>query len=91
MKIIHSEDVFDGKIPKKGVKVVARVSIDMPYLTKYNLKTNNQTYCDSLDSLPNNLKNKIVKEFKKIKKKWRTIAHLLGNFSASFHFSLELY
>lgn len=63
LKIIHSEDVFDGKIPKKGVKVVARVSNDMPYLTKFNPKTKNQSYYDSLDALPNNLKNQIVKEF----------------------------
>lgn len=35
----------------------------MPYLTKFNPKTKNQSYYDSLDALPNNLKNQIVKEF----------------------------
>lgn len=65
LKIVHSSDIFDGKTPKKGIKVVGRVSRDMPFVTTFNPKTLNQTYLSDHKDLPIDLKNRIVKDFSK--------------------------
>ncbi len=65
LKIVYSEDVFDKKQPRKGVKVVGRVSKDMPFVTKFNSKTLNESYLTDYINLPLNLKNDIIKNFSK--------------------------
>jgi len=63
LKIIHSENVFDGKTPKKGIKVVGRINRDMPFVTKFNPKTLNESYLTDYSKLPLNLKSKVIKDF----------------------------
>lgn len=69
LKIIYSDDVFDGKKVRKNVKVVARVSRDMPYVTRFNPRTLNQSYLTDYEKLPSNLKNGIIKDFSKSEKR----------------------
>lgn len=77
LKVLHSDEVFNGQSPRKGVKIVARLGMDQPYLTHYNVKTGKQRYFSSLDSLPCNLKNKVVDEFSSSKgKKKRSVLYL---------------
>jgi hypothetical protein len=77
LNVLHSEDVFDKGVPRKGVKIVARLGMDQPYLTHYNVKTGKQRYFSSLDFLPSNLKNKVVDEFSSSKgKKKRSVLYL---------------
>lgn len=72
---VHSDKVFYHDLPRSGVRVVARVGVDQPYLTHFNQKTKKQSYFASLDSLPRNLKNAIVDEFSDFhgKKKHRVL------------------
>lgn len=61
--VVTSDKIFDKDKPRKGVKSVARVSKDIPYLTKFNPKTKKNVYMASLDSLPIKTKNEIIKHF----------------------------
>lgn len=63
LKIIYSDDVFDGKKVRKNVKVVGRVKRDMPYVTRFNPRTMNESYLTDYNALPTNLKNRIIKDF----------------------------
>ena len=81
LKIVHTEDIFNKKEIKKGVKIFGRLKLGSPYVTKFNPKTKKETFLADPSQLPVTLKNKIIDEFSDTKK--RKVVYLVEKSEAN--------